>query len=237
MTLKEWFTDYCQSYSPKGACGNLNCDAKPTIGLFFYNIYRNFKSWDPVYKTRMFLQKVFRLNHLSDFDIWEAQISMARRILPILHAFRKYDRSGFPSIYSEYEENAWGTKEEYDKAIEEGRMIGGGEKRWLQDVDHIIRSVEYVAWEGTKKINKWYLDNFGIDPYSEDERNKYKYWTYKNNDNGMHGMTFHKKPENENISELKEHETYGNSELLEYIEEYVNSGFQKLGYLWRTFWD
>jgi hypothetical protein len=231
----KWIYDFCQDYS----IGNFNVsgeDQKPTIALFLYNLYRKLRGWTPIYRLRMLFQFLFRPSHIPDCDLWEASSAMAQRILPVLHAFKKMKRNGFPSTYSEYDENSgWKSKELYDDAIKEGIIIGGGEKRWEADLDHMIHAIEYVAWESSKKITKWYINNFGMDPYADDIRNKYKYYTYKE-ENGLTGMTFGDKPTRE-VTDLKEHESYGNHELLQYIDEYVNSGLEKLGKMWRALWD
>jgi hypothetical protein len=235
--IKEWITDYCQDFSPEGALANPDCNAKPTLKLFLYNVYRKFRGWSPIFQLRMFFQKVTRLNHISDSDLWECHATMARKILPVLYAFRKMERQGHPTFYSDYDKNSgWQSEDDYTKALENGDVHGGGMTAWDKDIDHIIHSLEYLAWEGSKKLDKWYIDNFGMDPYSDDARNKYKYYTYKI-PNGMHGMTFDKKPENEEYTELEEHETYGNHELLRYIDEYVSNGLLKLGKMFQAFWD
>jgi hypothetical protein len=185
----------------------------------------------------MFIQKICRWNHIPDCDLWEADSTMAKRLLPVLYAFKKMERHGFPSSYSEYEKNSgWSSQEEDNKALQEGKVKGGGEKAWEADINHIILSLEYVAFaDNNKKITKWYIDNFGMDPYSDDVYNKYKYYTYRNKD-GTGGMSFYAPPKNE-VSDLKEHITYGNHELLEYIEKYTSAGLEKFGKMFRAFWD
>jgi hypothetical protein len=229
----KYFTEFCNRYPLNFS----DKEEKPSLKLFFYNVYRRFRGFAPIYFLRMLFQRIFRWNHIPDCDLWEASGTMAKRLLPVLYAFKKMERNGFPSSYSEYSENSgWKSQDEYNKALENGDIKGGGEEAWENDINHIIHSLEYLAWEGNnKKITRWYIDNFGMDPYSEDIRNKYKYYTYKKGN--YHGMTFHNPPEKENITDLQEHETYGNHELLEYIDNYVSSGLEKLGTLWRAFWD
>jgi hypothetical protein len=233
MKIKELIYDFCQKYLYQD-----EENFKPTIKLFFYSLYRTIRGLPPIFFFRMLFQKIFRFNHISDCELWETSDTMAKKILPLLYAFKKMKRHGIPNIYSEYDENSgWESKEAYDEAVKNGTIIGGGEEVWERDIDHIIHSLEYVAWESSKKINKWYIDNFGMDPYSEDIRNKYKYYTFKNKgSNGLRGMTFHNPPDRE-VENLEEHESYGNHELLQYIDNYVNAGLMKLGYLWRNFWD
>jgi hypothetical protein len=227
MTIKEWFKNYCQDYSIGGSAYLGDVEQKPTLLLFLYNFYRKLRGFAPIYRLRMLVQTLFRKNHIADNKLWEADQTMSERILPVLHAFKKMERNGHPSLYSEY-----------DKAIASGDLVGGGSERWEADLDHMIKAVEFVAWESSKKIHQWYIDNFGIDPYSDDKRNEYKYYTYKTK-NGSHGMTFGNLNGliNSEISEVEEHITHGNSELLNYINEYVHSGLELLGKRWRAFWD
>lgn len=236
MKIKEWIFDYCQDYSFPGQI-NPDCDAKPTLKLFLYNVWRKFRGLTPIWRLRMIFQKIFRRNHLCDYDVYEAQICMAKRILPVLYAFRNSERMGHPSIFSEYEENSWGSREEYDEAINSGRMIGGGEEQWIKELNHIIDAVEFIAFEGTKKITAWWLRIFNSDPWCRNETNKYFYYTYKIKDSNHTGITFRQKPENDKYYDIEEHISYGNSELLEIGEKYVNEGLEKLGKYWRCFWD
>jgi hypothetical protein len=215
MRIKEWYKDYCQDFSPEGIRFD-DKEVEPTLQLFFYNVYRKFRGWPPVYKARMLVQKIFRKNHIADCDLWEADTTMAKRILPVLQAFKKMKRNGYPGIYSEYE---------------------GGYEIWERDLDHIIHAVEFVAYGYTKKIHQWYIDNFGMDPYSTDPINKYKFYTYET-EKGIHGMTFNEPPdENKGYKNIEEHTFHGNNELIQYIDEYVKLGLEKLGTSFQSIWD
>jgi hypothetical protein len=231
MRIKEWITEYCQKYSLDGL--NENWDAKPTVKLFFYNVYRKFRGWEPIYRLRMAIQKIFRKNHISDNQIWDCQSAMAKKILPLLYAFRKFPKSGYPSIYSEWSKNSGYSKEEYDALREKGEIKGGEMDAWNNDIDHIIHAMEYLVWESSDKIHQWYLDIFGKDPYDENEENKYFYWTYEKD--GHHCMTFKEEPTD--ATNVEKHTTYGNRQLLDQVEEYVTRGLVLLGKMWRSFWD
>jgi hypothetical protein len=237
MKFKEWYKEYCNYYSPDKELFD-DEDVEPTLRLFFYNLYRNIKASSPIYKTRIFLQKTFRKNHLADNDLWEADTTMAEKILPVLYAFQKLERHGYPGVYSEYEEHSqWKSKEDYDKQIEEGKLVGGGMEAWERDLDYIIRAIEGVAFKSDKKITKWYIDNFGMDPYANDARNEYKYYTFEC-DNGNHGMTFGEPPEeDEKHKNIQEHTSHGNYELLRYADEFVANGLKLFAERWQSIWD
>lgn len=230
MKFKKWLQEWCNTYEFS------DNKSEPSLKLFFEVLFRRFKGFTPIYSTRMFFQRIFRFNHLADCDTWEAQGTIARKVLPVLKAFKKMERHGYPHIYSSWDKHSGFTKEEYNIAIEKGTMIGGEEDAWNKDLDHIIHAIEYIAWEGnSKKISKWYIDNFGMDPYAKDTRNEYVYYTYLTK-NGNHGMSFKNKPDFD-VTELEEHTTNGNSELLDYIDTYVSLGLKKFGERWQNLWD
>jgi hypothetical protein len=216
----------------------------PTLPLFLYNCYRRIRGWDPVYAMRMSLQRIFRSNHLADCDIWEAGYTIAKQSLKIVKAFKDYDRHGIPSIFSEYHENEWKSKEEYDKAIADGKMLGGGQDAWEKVLDHIIMALEYKANEGNKaKLEEeWWIKYFGMNPYDESNRcNKYEKYEFRYKDDnkniGCH-MTFDSPPEDpERCEYIKKEICYGNSELVRYAEELVQEGFELFGKYCTAMWD
>jgi hypothetical protein len=217
------------------------CD--PTLKLFLYNCYRKFRGWMPIYRLRMLIQTVFRSTHISDDKIWETGSYMSQYCYKMLSAFKNYNRNGYPGIFSEYSENEWGTKEAYDAAIAEGRMIGGGPAAWEKILDHILMALEYRAFEGnTAILEKWWDKHFGMNPWDENyECNQYDKYEFRYKDDPQHlgcHMTFGKPPEDPEKCEYIKHELcFGNSELLRYAEEVVQQGLELMGHYWTSFWD
>jgi hypothetical protein len=216
---------------------------KPTVKLFLYNCWRDLWCWTPIYHTRMRLQRLFRSDHLSDNQIWEAGFYMSKYCLKMLYAFKKYDRHGYPSTFSEYNENEWNSKEDYNDAIKRGDLLGGGPSEWEKVLDHIIMALEFKAFEGNeKKMHDWWIKYFGMDPWDEtNECNKYvKYdFCYKDDPSslGSH-MSFGKPPEDIDRCEyLKKETCYGNTELMLYANKIVQLGFIQMGTFWESLWD
>ncbi|MCL2211681.1 MAG: hypothetical protein FWB95_07155 [Treponema sp.] len=176
MSKKEsWLTEYCNEHLPDKEWEEFmknDTVFKPTVRLFMHNFARNFRRWKPVFTLRMFFQKVFRKNHISDIETWNSYTYMSKLILPHLKAYKKEKRFGYPSEFSEYEDTSgrWNSKEEYDQAIKDGTLIGGGYEAWEEALDKIIFAVEYTVYEAfnEKKLKKLVIDKYGEFPWSDD---------------------------------------------------------------------
>ena len=141
------------------------------LTLFLKGLYRMFRGARPIFAIRMFLQKVFRKNHLCDLHIWETSSYMARECLKRLRAFKEFERQGYPSDFCASHIDYSCSPEDYQRYIEEGTIIGGGPEKWERTIDHIIMALEYVAYAGdemfTKKAHDWWVKYFGFSPYDE----------------------------------------------------------------------
>jgi hypothetical protein len=217
---------------------------EPSLYLFIFNCYKKFRGWMPIYQLRMHLQETFRRNHLADCMIWEMQFYLAKDILRYLNAFKKHPRSGYPGCFSEYNENEWKNKEDYDAAITEGRILGGGEAAWEKIIDECIMAFEYVVNDGNfKKESAWFIKHFGMDPHAEDQVNKYEKWEYRYKDDPKHigcTMSFNEEPkckEGQEFEFCKHSIHYGNTTLITYAEEVVNIRLEQFGRFFRSFWD
>jgi hypothetical protein len=87
------------------------------------------------------------------------------------------ERHGYPSAFSEYSENTWKSKEEYDNAIKEGKIKGGGLEAWEKVLDEIIFAFEWHLYckdsRGTDKCAINFFEKYGYkNPYAEAEENK-----------------------------------------------------------------
>jgi hypothetical protein len=120
----------------------------------------------------MFLQRVFRANHIPDNENWEAGFVIARKTLKHLRAFKASKRMGYPSDFIETYENSGYTEEEYNAKIASGDLIGGGPDMWEHYIDLMIEGYEYIAEiydaHDTPATRKWYELHYGFSPYDGD---------------------------------------------------------------------
>ncbi len=162
----------------------------------------NFKDWclkyipGPIYRIprhigdflraiKWVIQRIFRKSHASDCDIWNLSHHMARSILPKLIAFKKSSRMGYPSTFSDWdEENPYSLgmdKKEYDAAVKKGDMKGGGEKAWEKVIDEIIFAFEYQLYhdEYGKKQEAMFAKYDILDPHRKTDDNLSWGYNYK----------------------------------------------------------
>jgi hypothetical protein len=122
-----------------------------------------------------FPQHIFRPCHLSDRERWSLRLTMAKWICPRLKFFIKRSIA-YPSLFREYLEDEWESKEQYDEAIREGKFEGGGPEAWDKILQEMIFSFEYII----------YHEYRGFHPFRGDVRNYkqcdkfYKKWGIKN---------------------------------------------------------
>jgi len=248
-TFKEWYRYYCSEYhwnrgqqveemlDPEG-----DSYPKPSFLLFLYNFYKktlyNVLHW---HRIKWFFQRKFRKNKLSNVEIWDAKSTLSSFIYKVLVAYKKYDRSGYPGIFSEYNENEWGTIEKYNEAIAEGRLIGGGAEAWEKVLDIMLMAFEYLNWEGHhKKQTEWFIKYFGMDPYLDgDERNKEIKYYYKPYNAGPHvgQIMSDQKPNLDECEWVKESISYINFELINYAEHCVQIGIETFAHYFQNLWD
>jgi hypothetical protein len=108
--------------------------------FFSVLMYRIKEFWhSAIYAT----QRVFRLHHLADIDLWNFDAAMAKWIYPRLKTFIDQEQFGYPRVFCEYEETEWSSKDEYDDAIRTGAMIGGGKEAWEKVLQEMIFAFEW----------------------------------------------------------------------------------------------
>lgn len=205
---------------------------------FWWSIWRFF---DRIrYKIKFLFKKIFNKYHLSGAEIWEPAFTMAPKILRYLYAYRDSERMGYPSIFSEYEDGRWPNKEDYLKEIKSGTIIGGGQERWEEYLNHIIMSFEYLAWEtNDKKRKEWFLKYFGFDPYEEIDINRhisYHYRELKEKEHIASAMSS-ELPDLEKCEWAFKSVSYHNLDLIRYAEELVQQGFELFGKFYWNLWD
>ncbi len=157
-------------------------DKKPSflkvISKAFWRFFYIIKN--ALYEVKYGFQKLFSPCNCSSRDLWSLDHHLAKIIYPKIKAYKEYERHGYPNYFSEYDENAWGSKEKYEKEIADGNIAGGGPDAWEKTLDEIIFAFEYFL--------------FGRDPFPENgpkANNFFKKYGYKN--------PFAKIPENKNI--------------------------------------
>ncbi|GHV76571.1 hypothetical protein AGMMS49942_13920 [Spirochaetia bacterium] len=137
--------------------------------LHRFNIFRmlRFRFIDAYHNTHYMLQRIFRSNHVAEIDLWSMDFCMAKWIYPRIKAFIKQDRHGYPSQFSEYNEHEWKSREEYDNAVRDGKILGGGMDAWNNVLQEILFAfewkIEYDDYRDEKRrdafCKKWGLKN------------------------------------------------------------------------------
>jgi len=244
-TFKIWYRDFCQDYHYDRAAQleeimdeNGDSYVKPHFKLFLYNCYRGIKSWGPIFSLRMKTQRLF--TGISDDMLWNLDYPIAKYCLKLVKAYKKMERHGYPGCFSEYSENEWKSREEYDEAIANGRMIGGGPEAWEKILDTIIMAFEFITFEYKDKPEKWYLKYFGMNPYEKGyECNAHARYEYKElNNKPNYGCTMSSnKPDLEKVEWCTYEKSYHNLELVMYAEHCVDYGCQLFGDFFRCLWD
>ena len=206
--------------------------------LFLKSLYRMLRGARPIFATRMFLQRTFRKNHLSDLNIWDTTSYMARDCLKRLRAFKAYERQGYPSDFCASHSDYSCSPEDYQRHIEEGSIIGGGPERWEITIDHIIMALEYVAYVGdemyTKRAHEWWVKHFGFSPHDEIDVNHDDRWVKKEDlKDGINvGIS-----QNPNNPEYEHTVHYTNYELMRYADSVVRAGLINMAIYWQNLWD
>jgi len=179
---------------------------------FIYRI--PFRIKDFYYYLIHLKQRLFRLNHTSDRDLWNLYNHLGNIILPKLKAFIKMKKESFPAIYSEYDEHSgYESKEQYDKYVKSGEMIGGGFEVWKADLNEMLFAFEYIKYNDlyNKKTKAFYKRWNLEDPHEEKEENKTA---------GLLGS-----------------ELYYNVKLDSKYQERATKGFELFGKRFQNLWD
>lgn len=79
--------------------------------IYYFFVRRGRDIADIFWNAKYLLQKIFTKYHTSDYEIFEFYTCMAKKIYPKLKAFSEAKTHGYPSIFSEYDENSgWSSK-------------------------------------------------------------------------------------------------------------------------------
>lgn len=143
----------------------------------FYCVERFIKNI--VCSIKYFFQKIFRSAHISDIENWNLHCTLAKQILPKLRYFRNSKLHGYPSVFSDPED------ENIPESVR-ADMIGGGHEAWLKVLDEIIFAFEYVDLyhRGSEKYLNIFLKKYNYeDPHAEKPENLKVSYKYRNGDN------------------------------------------------------
>ena len=253
-SLKERMRDYCQEYHwdhvqqmsykiPKDMGGCSDDSYVPfSWRLFFYNALQRAIRIPILFRIRMWWQAAHRPYGLSDNKLWSADTAIAKFSLAALSLYKKLDRMGYPSIFSDYneDEHRWKDRAEFDEAIANGTHLGGSEKAWEATLDHIIMALEHVALSGdSKEESKWFLKYFGSDPFEETKVNEYVSYDYRPIERKPYigSVSSSEMPNLDEVEYCVKTTNYMNSELIFYAEDCVAYGLEKFGCFFKNLWD
>lgn len=216
-------------------------------------IWRVFKRWIPdgLNSVKYFFQKMFRSHHTADYELWGLGDHLAKIILPKLIAFRNMNLHGHPIDFSEWEEEHgdYGgigiTKVDYDKAIESGDMVGGGLDKWLETLDEMIFSLEYMLYhdgydnkgQPSRKRRMFYKKHGLLDPYRETDDNLSWHYRYKDRKNGYTMETSELLLNDEKYEIVGKFAVYLDHEESKKHAERAHEGFKLIGKYFWNLWD
>lgn len=147
-------------------------------------MYKSFLMW-----TKHYFQKVFRKNHISDYDCWGLSTPLAKTIRRHLQAFLDAPRVGYPFDFSNWEDFpeevlSIKTEEEYYK-----KYPGGGKERWNHYIREMIFAMDYALVDlGVyEKENEWFYKKYSItmDDFHKEKSTLWgneNWFTYMNED-------------------------------------------------------
>jgi hypothetical protein len=218
-------------------------DKKQPYGLFHFIPWR---IRDMYYSIKYMIQRIFRPNHLSDIELWDLKLTMAKWIYLRLRAFIKKERYGYPGIFTEYNKNEWKSKEQYEKAIKTGTLLGGGPEAWDKTLQEMLFAFEWEIYYKNYN-NEKQRDNFckrwGIkNPHEKRIENKHIDYIYKGLEPGFAGCASDdpeldkKKPEKYLF--LRRYVRYYDTKYdIEIISPRAQKGFELFGKYFSDFWD
>ncbi|MDR2702169.1 MAG: hypothetical protein LBB72_07040 [Spirochaetaceae bacterium] len=208
-------------------------------------------------------QKLIRPYHVSDWDLWDLDALMAKMLYPKILAFKKMERHGYPSAFSEYSKNEWKSKDEYENAVKEGKIKGGGPEAWEKVLDEIIFAFEWHLYckdtIGTDKKGIKFFEKYGYkNPYAKTEENKSVSYVYRMSEKYINEQV-EKSPdlkefgglapeclsdesdlhikEPENYTFIKESIRYSDTRYIVEIGKRALEGFRLFGEYFTNFWD
>jgi len=237
-------------------------DKKPSVfEIIFYRIKYHFENF--FYGIKYGFQKLFRPYHASDLELWNLGGLMAKMLYPKILAYKKKERHSYPGNFSEYHKKEWKSKDEYDNAVKEGKIKGGGPDAWEKVLDEIIFAFEWHLYckdfLGTDKCAIKFFEKYGYkNPYAKTEENKSISYIYHMSERYINEQV-EKSPylkefgglapeclsdecdlhikEPEKYSFIRERIFYMDTRYIMEIEKRALEGFRLFGEYFTNFWD
>jgi hypothetical protein len=130
------------------------------LTLPFYRLY--YKIEQLYYDIKYTIQKLFK--GYSDRDLWNLDYAIAKRILPMLIAYRDMEKSGYPvTMHDEV-----GVKDPYNTTDIEDALC---KCKWQEILDDICWSIEYAAngYSSAEEYQEYIFSNYEeVEFYFED---------------------------------------------------------------------
>lgn len=124
--------------------------------------------------TTYWFQKIFRKDHIADFEAWELGSHIVDYVYPRLKRYIELERHGYPTAFCDWDEgelgNPFKNKEELEKAVSEGNHYGGGMDGWNEVLRKIMVFIEFEHLENCtvddERFNEYYRRNgFDLEGY------------------------------------------------------------------------
>ena len=147
-----------------------------------YRLPTNIKEF--YYKLQYAFQLVFRKDHVPDRQVWNMYSYLVPYIYPRIKRFIESNRMGYPGIFSEYNENEWQCKEDYDEYIKNEKILGGGREAWDKILEEILFAFEFLKAEEDEKFKKKVFDKKHEDVHKKISSNLHNSNSYKNKKDG-----------------------------------------------------
>jgi len=188
---------------------------------------------------KWFFQRLFRSYHASDCDIWGLHSHLAPLLLAKLIIFRNSPLHGHPSCFSEYNENEWKSKKEYNEAVTKKEILGGGFEAWLKALDEMIFAFEFLTYyEANDKKRDKMLKKYGLKyPHEKIPENRKVHYVYRSDENIMSSYLPPDNPENANRKYLGEDISYYNFDLEKEYYKRVQEGLELFAKHFMSLWD
>jgi len=114
---------------------------------------------DILRNIKYFFQRIFRKNHITDIEMWNCYVYLAKFILPRLQAFRNQDIHGYPNDINSIS-NSRTVANKDDEEFKEGL------KDWFKKIDEMIFAFEYALSDDSDKSGaNFYIKYYGENPY------------------------------------------------------------------------
>ncbi len=129
----------------------------------YYVTMRFFENFSPR-KIRWILQKIFR--GYSDSDLWNLDYAIAKKVLPMLKAYRKMDRVGTPiDVFDEPYKETY-SDDDSNKAI----------KKWNEILDKMIYAFTYILHEDDEKYRSYLGFEYKENNFMPTQESREKVW-------------------------------------------------------------